>query len=295
LDVKDLVAQIPEWAQENDLTIEPMAGLTNRNYCVTAGGERFVLRISGENRGPLGIDRALEWEALAAASSAGIGPEVIWFVLPDGHLVTRYIEGRHWTVEEYRRPENLRRVVETVQRLHALPTVKATFSPFRRVEAYGRYARAFDAPFPPDYSGMLEKMRQIEQDQRRDASPWYTFCHNDLFCVNFMDDGAIRFVDWEFAGMGDLYFDLATLVYAYDTDGPLPPELEEVLLASYFGEVTPGHRLRLAGMKTMVLFFTAMWALLQHGLQMAGAVSLPEGFDCLAYADHTFGEMRKLT
>jgi hypothetical protein len=45
----------------------------------------------------------------------------------------------------------------------------------------------------------------------------------------------------------------------------------------------------------MVLFFTAMWALLQNGMQRAGAVSLPEGFDCLAYADHTFGEMRKLS
>jgi len=102
LDVEDLVAQIPEWAQEKDLTIEATAGLTNRNFHVTAGSVRFVLRISGENRGPLGINRALEWEALAAASSAGIGPEVIWFVLPEGHLVTRYIEGRHWTVEEYR-------------------------------------------------------------------------------------------------------------------------------------------------------------------------------------------------
>lgn len=294
MEAEVLIAQIPEWVGAEDLQIEPMDGLTNQNYCVTADGERFVLRISGENTAPLGINRVLEREALAAASKAGIGPDVVRFVLPEGHLVTRYIKGRHWTVEEYRRPENLRRVVETAKRLHALPAVRATFSPFWRVEAYARHARAFDVPFPPDFYELLDKMRAIEQNQVRDTSPWLAFCHNDLFFVNFLDDGAIRFVDWEFAGMGDIYYDLATLVYTYDTDGPLPPELEEHLLACYFGEVEPNHRSRLTGMKYMVLFFTAMWALLQNGMQMVGAVTLPEGFDCLAYADHTFEAMRAL-
>jgi hypothetical protein len=65
LDVEDLIAQIPEWARDKDLKIEPMAGLTNRNYTVTAGGEAFVLRISGENTGPLGINRALEWSSFS--------------------------------------------------------------------------------------------------------------------------------------------------------------------------------------------------------------------------------------
>jgi thiamine kinase-like enzyme len=294
LEVKDLIAQIPEWARARDLQIEPMAGLTNRNYRITADGERFVLRISGENTGPLGINRVLERQALAAASRAGIGPEVVRFLLPEGHLVTRLITGRHWTVEEYREPETLRRVVETAQRLHSLPAIRATFSPFQRVEAYARQARAMDVPFPPDFSRLLEKMRWIQQDQARDTRPWLAFCHNDLFFVNVLDDGATRFVDWEFAGMGDIYYDLATLVYAYDTHGPLSPELEEHLLACYFGQVERGHRSRLAGMKFMVLFFTAMWALLQNGLQVKGMVTLPEGFDCLAYADHTFGSMRGL-
>jgi thiamine kinase-like enzyme len=219
---------------------------------------------------------------------------VVRYLLPEGHLVTRLITGRHWTVEEYQEPETLRRIVETARRLHSVPAVKAKFSPFRKVEAYARQARALDVPFPPDFQGLLAKMRSIEQDQARDTGPWPAFCHNDLFSVNMLDDGTVRFVDWEFAGMGDLYYDLATLVYAYDTHGPLPPELEEYLLTCYFGEVERVHRSRLGGMKFMVLFFTAMWALLQRGLQVKGKVRLPEDFDCLAYAEHTFGLMREL-
>ena len=45
----------------------------------------------------------------------GLGPQVVRF-FPGGHLVKRYIEGRHWTAEEYRTPANLRRIVETVRR-----------------------------------------------------------------------------------------------------------------------------------------------------------------------------------
>ena len=34
-------------------------------------------------------------------------------------------------------------------------------------------------------------------------------CHNDLLAANFLHDGTrIRIVDWEYAGMGDRYFDL---------------------------------------------------------------------------------------
>jgi thiamine kinase-like enzyme len=170
----DIVAQIPAWAGAQDLAVEPVGGLTNTNYLVTVNGERFLVRLSGRNGVLLGIDRALEREALVAASAAGIGPEVVRFT-PDGHLITRWIQGRHWTVEEYRTCENLRRVVEAVKRVHALPPVRGTFSSFRRGEAYTGQARAFHVPFPADFDALWRKMRAIESDQRRDRSPWLRF------------------------------------------------------------------------------------------------------------------------
>ena len=66
------------------------------------------------------------------------------------YLITRWIDGRHWTVDEYRTPENLRRLVETVRRVHALPPIQGAFSPFRRVEAYARHAQTFHVPLPED-------------------------------------------------------------------------------------------------------------------------------------------------
>jgi thiamine kinase-like enzyme len=288
-----IIARVPGWT-EADIALEPLGGLTNANYRVQVDDERFVLRVSGVNADYLGIDRQAELEALRAASKAGIGPEIVHVLQPEGHLVTRFIDGRRWTVEEYRTPETLHRVVETVKRIHALPPIRATFSPFQRIASYAEQARRFGVPFPKDWNVFSEKVRVIQAERREDSTPWLGLCHNDLFSVNLLDDGQVRIVDWEFAGMGDIYFDLAALVWAYDEDGPLPPELETYLLTCYFGEVTAQHRRRLAGMKFMLLFFTAMWGMLQHGLQIANIHPPYEGFDCLAYAQGTFDALRRM-
>jgi thiamine kinase-like enzyme len=117
------------------------------------------------------------------------------------------------------------------------------------------------------------------------------FCRNDLFFRNILDDRTVRIIDWEFAGIGDIYFGLATLVYASDTHRPLTSAMEEYMLECYFGQVTGAQRVRLADMKYVGLFFTAMWGMLQHGPQLAGAIPAVEGFEYRQYADNIFDVM----
>jgi thiamine kinase-like enzyme len=291
--INEIIGHIPSWADAKEIRIEDLKGLTNTNYAVTVDDERFVFRLSGKNTEQLGINRELEVEAILAASKAGIAPKLVHFILPEGHLVTEYIQGRHLTLEEYRTPNNLRRIVNTVKHLHTLPLVKAAFSPFRRVERFANQSQAMGVPFPQDFDRLLAKTAEIEQEQARDTTPWQRFCHNDLFCVNVLDDGKVRFVDWEFAGTGDIYYDLATLFYAYDSPDTLPRELQEYILACYFEEVSAENWTRLEGMKYMLMFFSAMWGMLQYGLQREGLVRDVEGFDFMEYSEATFEFMRR--
>jgi thiamine kinase-like enzyme len=293
-EVEAIIKRIPEWKDADNLQVEPFAGLTNTNYLVTVNRDRFVLRVSGRNAAQLGINRQEEFETLSAVSQAGIGAQVMHYLLPEGHLVTKFIDGHHLTLEEYRTPANIQRIVKAVKLLHQLPLPKAVFSPFRRVESYARQAQSMQVSFPGDFDRLLEKMKKIEQEQALDTSPWQKFCHNDLFCVNVLDDGKIWFIDWEFAGVGDIYYDLATLTYAYDSPDTWPRELQEYLLECYFGNVRQENRARLQGMQYMVMFFTAMWGLLQQGMQNKGLIQAVEGFNFLEYAEVTFAEMRKL-
>ena len=294
--VDDIITRIPGWVEAQDLIIEPLEGITNENYRVAVNGERFVLRISRQNAVLLGVDRKAEQVALEAVFRVGIGPEVVHFIGPEGHLVTRYIEGRHWSPAEYRTPENLRRIVETVKRLHALPAVKATFSPFRLVETYANRAKAFQLPLPDDFDTLMKKMRAIEANWRQDPHPVIGFCHNDLICRNFLDDGTVRILDWEWAGMGDIYFDLAALVISSIRSplGPLSPELQAYVLECYFGEVNVVHQARLEPMKFMFLLLAALWGVLHHGMVTAGIIPPLEDFDYLKFSEKVFAERLRM-
>jgi thiamine kinase-like enzyme len=245
------------------LRLEPLGGgITNRNFLVDVDGdgERYVLRIGGKDTALLGIDRYAEYEASRVASALGIGPEVIAFLEPEGYLVTRYIEGRPVPLPEIRRPETLRAVARTLRHIHDGPPIPGRFDAFRVVEAYSSTAAAHGVRVPAEYGDALELARTIEQLRgRQPARP----CHNDLLNANLIDDGdRIRIVDWEYAGMGDVFFDLANLSINHE----LAEDDRRTLLVGYFGELRDPHVASLRLMRFMSDFREAMWGVVQQGI-----------------------------
>ena len=108
-------------------------------------------------------------------------------------------------------------------------------------------------------------------------------CHNDLLNANFIDDGhRLRIVDWEYAGMGDVFFDLANFSVNHELD----EADRELLLEAYFGAVRPADRRVLELMRYMSDFREAMWGVVQ------AAVSDLD-FDFAAYADEHFARLER--
>lgn len=290
-----IVQQTPDIDVSDILKVTEFAGFTNKNYLVETATGRYVFRASGENATALKINREQEYQILKAVDKADIGAHVTHMVLPTGHLVTQFIDGKHLSLDEYRSTETLTRIVDTLKKLHSLPRIQVIFCPFERIKEFVQTAIRYEVSFPDDFHSFTAKTKAIQRQQLSDTSDWKRFCHNDLFSVNVIDDGQnIRFIDWEFAGMGDLYFDLATLCYAYDSPDTLSTDLQHHLLDSYFGNVTVHHWERLNGMKYMLMFFSAMWGLAQHGMENHGIIEEVVGFDYLEYAEETFQQMRIL-
>src|SRR5688500_11969960 len=95
LTLEEAIARVPMWTNIQDIKVTPLeGGITNRNYRVDAGGKSFHLRLAGENTELLGIDREHEYKANRIAGALGIAPEVVYFIQPEGYLVTRFIDGR---------------------------------------------------------------------------------------------------------------------------------------------------------------------------------------------------------
>ena len=234
-------------------------GITNRNYRVDVDGASYVLRVGGNDTGLLGIDRAVEHEASLRAASVGVGPEVVEFIQPEGWLVTRFIEGRPVALEEVRAPAGIGRVAAVLRRIHGAAAIPGRFDPYEVVEVYRREAIARGVAIPPEFSEAHAESERIRGARGRQAE---VPCHNDLLNANFLDDGEIRIVDWEYAGMGDRFFDLANLSVNHD----FGLQEDRLLLAAYFGVERPADLAALRLMRFMSDFREAMWGVLQSGI-----------------------------
>jgi thiamine kinase-like enzyme len=259
---EEVIARIPMWKDATDLKISLLqGGITNHNYRIDVEGKSFVLRISGDKTELLGINRDYEYRTQLTASNLGIAPEPIYFHEPEGYLVTRFIEGHHIELEAMRQPDNLLRVVEMLHNIHALPTIPGTFSAFQVVRDYAETARQYNVTFPQNFNWLFAQMKDAEAAVM--SHPLIPRpCHNDLLNGNFLLGDKLYILDWEYAGMGDVFFDLAN----FSNNHELSDHESRFLLDCYFGSLSPRHEAHLNIMKIMSDFREAMWGLVQVGI-----------------------------
>ncbi len=275
--IERILRQIPEWDSKK-VAISPLVGgITNQNYRVDSGNESFVLRIGGKGTHLLGIDRGREHTCTAIAAQLGVGAEVIHFLANEDALVTRFIVGEAISPTTAAQPDILRRIVDAMHRYHAGPDFPGTFSPFATVRNYTALALKYDVTFPATLPHVFALMEQIEQaiGPTLDPRP----CHNDLLASNFLDDGqTIRILDWEYAGMGDLFFDLGN----FAVNQELNEEQCALLLHLYFDEIREVQAADLAHLHLMRLgsdLRESFWGFLQLGISDLD-------FDYRDYAHH---------
>ncbi len=272
--------RVPEVAGRR-LTLTALSGgITNRNFLIAVDGssDRYVIRLAGNDTHLLGISREVEHAATVAAAGVGVGPEVTAFIRPEGYLVTRFIVGSPVDDAAVHRPETIRRVADAIRRVHDGPAIPGLFIPLRIVEAYRALADARGVPIPPEYDLALAIGRRIELallSSPLELRP----CHNDLLNANFIDDGRrIRIVDWEYAGMGDPFFDLGNV----SVNHGLRPAEDAILLEAYDGgPPRPDRFARLQLMRIVSDFREAMWGVLQQGISTLDV-------DFVAYAGEHF-------
>lgn len=253
---------------------QPLAGgISNHNFLVEDGGQRFVVRI-GEDFEVHNVLRRFELAAARAAHAAGISPEVVH--AEPGAMVFRHIEGRTLQPADVRDPAMLARIVPLLRACHReVPKhfrgPAPIFWVFQVVRDYA--ARLAEeghrlAPELPRWLGAAERLEAAVGPVE------LAFGHNDLLAANLIDDGArLWLVDWEYAGFNSPLFDLGGIA----SNNEFSPELEERLLELYF-EAPASAELRrcYAAMKCASLLREAMWS-------MVSELHLTVDFDYEAY------------
>jgi thiamine kinase-like enzyme len=285
-ELTEVVARLAALLGPRDGTVVQLeGGITNRNFRVNFGGTDYVVRLPGKRTALLGIDREAECIANKAAAELGIAPKVAALLDEPSALVTVFVSGREMKADELREPETIAEVAHDLRSLHDSGTELPTgFDSFRLVEEYAETGRAHDSEPPGGYDEALEAAHAIERAVRDQPGHEPVPAHNDLLPANFLRDGdRMQLIDWEYAGMGDRWFDLGN----FAVNNELDDDQEALLLEAYFGE-PPDDRKRatLKLFRFMSDFREGMWGVVQAGVSELD-------FDFRDYAQKHFDRLEK--
>ena len=190
-----------------------------------------MLRINAANSDALDLDRASERAALARAGAAGIGA---WLVHSDPagrYQVTEYIAGRQWQPQDWCIDGGVERIAGLLQTIHGLAPISRALNVSAKAAAYWH---AIDACSEPGRQlKALQTAVHCHIAELEAAGQVPCFCHNDLVTDNVIvaDDRRLYAIDWEYAAMGDPYFDLAVIVEEHGLDSAQC----RALLVAYIG------------------------------------------------------------
>lgn len=281
-DLEERVARLTCW--RGRVAPQPLAGgLSNKNFTVQDGGEKFVVRL-GVDVPEHNLLRRTEVQCSRAAAEAGLSPGLVH--VEPGALVFRFVEGRTLTPEDVRSEVMLTRVLDLVKRVHEtmprhLSGPPPLFWVFHAIRDYARGLQAGGSRRSADLPRLLAASEALEQA----VGPVdLKFAHNDLLAANLIDDGKrLWLIDWEYGGFNSPLFDLGNLA----SNNGLTPDQVDGMLATYDGAKPGAARKRaLAAMTCASLLREAMWSLAQELHS-----KLP--VDYVAYSDDYLGRFQQ--
>jgi thiamine kinase-like enzyme len=232
-------------------------GLVNDSFRVERDGRAYVLRLSARNSAELGIDRSWECRVRRAAGEGGLAPELICCMPEDRFMVTAWALGRVWNRDDAREPSNFLRIAELLAQVHRLapPQPARHMSPRDWCD---RYTSALQLP-----RGGIRKEFAVWQSTaalqlaalaRLDFEP--RLCHSDAHHLNVIDNGVLALIDWEYAHVGDPFWDLAAWIGNHD----LGADLQMLLFAAYLGRApTERERERLDVLNWLFDYVCWLW------------------------------------
>ncbi len=206
-------------------------GLTNEAWLIQSQDTHFVLRLNAPNSEQLGLDRELEFQALRQASKFGLAPEIIYYDPAVDILITEFLPGNFWTATDFISIDNIHHLVKLLKSIHQLPPIDGTLNIENKA---AQYWQAIDKK-----TELAKKIKKIEpQVQHRigdsqSMNPSLCVCHNDLLASNLitLNGNTLKAIDWEYAAMGDPFFDLAVIAEGNQLDDTTI----KILLAAYIG------------------------------------------------------------
>lgn len=275
-DPETLIRALPLW--RGPIDIAPLlGGITNKNYIVTDGDRRVVIRLGGDI--PVhGVMRFNELAASRAAGEAGVSPKIL-YAAPMA-LALEFVCGKTYEPSDVR--ANRKRCVDLMKRVHRelahyLRGPTLAFNVFHVIRDYAHTLVDDESRISEQLPRLLASSESLE---KATGPIDLVFAHNDLLAANFIDDGRrLWLVDWDYAGWNTPVFDLGGL----SSNNGFDAADDDAMLEEYF-EMPPNDALRrrFKAMLCASLLRETLWSLVSESRSTID-------FDYVAYSEQNMG------
>ncbi len=253
LSPKDFLKHNLNWDLSALQFIEKAGGLSSDNYKIIYNNKIYFLRLCPHTY--LHTNRGLELRVIDKASTLGLCDKPCYYEVKTGHMVSPWINGNMPSEEDFQTLEFIDLVTERLKKLHTL-TCDEEFQLYDHIQSRIKLCMDYKIQLPDSINTILNTLEKLEIKLNKNKH--LGLCHNDLNASNMiLHNNNLYFVDYEYAAIGDVFFDLATVGWFMNT------ACRKYLLKSYFGHYTDEYYEKLLDYLYIVKLYNATWSLLK--------------------------------
>ena len=262
-DISDVIAQVDDWKDKNATYERVIGGITNPNWKVTVNGKSFFVKIPGKETEKF-IDRVNCHKANLIAYKTGIGPAVYYFFEDTGTEIFEWLEGYNTlkfgaVFEE----KMFYTMIDLIRKFHRYKDNKLplTQTLFEQTFTMMKLAKEMGGYLPKEMDRMEWLTQQIEESIMT-AGIDYAPCHNDVYTNNYVwneEKQDMKLLDFEYASMNDVYYDLA----AWATTNYFTEAMDKELIRYYCDELNEKIYARFKLYKIQSEIKWSMWSCVQ--------------------------------
>ena len=212
---------IPE-GKDCDIEVSILSGgITNKLYRAKCEKGDVAIRIYGDKT-EMFIDRDREASALQQMADAKISSKLIKYIPEKNVTIVEFITGAYTMKNsDFLKDELRETIMDPVRRIHRSGAkVDYIFNPYEQCIKMYKILENLNVSFPEfDIEGVLARLKVLIEKIGIPEKD-YVMTHNDLLADNFIlvtdeyrkkYEKPLYIIDWEYAGMGPKYYDLADM------------------------------------------------------------------------------------
>ncbi len=231
---------------EEVLTLEPLKnqGFCNINYELKTSKNTYVLR-EFRSDATVNISRDFEYKIQKKAYKEGIASKPIYLDKNKSFMIYNFLKGKHKTKLD---KEDLKALIITLKKLHNIKIKSKKLNLKKELKNYN-YLKTKESK--NSLKICKKELKNLEKYKKR-----LVICHHDLNPQNILFyKKDIKFIDWEYAGLNDAFFDLATICFEFDLD----KNEKRYLLKKYLKTFTKKDILKLESYITIYKHICNLW------------------------------------